>query len=85
MATRNKETNGAFWDREELIGEVTKNDRGGLIQVRLTEKNRRAYVDVRSFYPGDDGELRPGKGIAIPLDLANEVAEMITRATSRRP
>ncbi|OUM93143.1 MAG: hypothetical protein BAA04_13405 [Firmicutes bacterium ZCTH02-B6] len=75
--------NGAktFWDAEDLIGQVAKNDRGEVIQVRRTEKSGRAYVDVRVFYPGNDGELLPGKGIALPADLADEVAGLILQAT----
>lgn len=71
----------AFWDVEDLVGQVTKNERGEVIQVRRTEKSGRAYVDVRVFYPGSDGEMLPGKGIALPAELADEVAGLILQAT----
>lgn len=70
-----------FWDVERVIGKVRKNDRGEVIQVRHTEKDSRTYVDVRIFYPGGDDGLRPGKGIALPSDLADEVAGLILQAT----
>lgn len=70
-----------FWDVERLIGQVRKNDRGEVIQVRHTEKDNRMYVDVRVFYPGGDNRLRPGKGIALPADLADEVAGFILQAS----
>lgn len=69
-----------FWDMERLIGQVRKNDRGEVIQVRHTEKDSRAYVDVRVFYPSGGSGLRPGKGIALPADLADEVAGYILQA-----
>jgi len=74
-----------FWEAEHLIGQVVKNDRGEVIQVRRTEKSGRTYVDVRVFYPGSDGELLPGKGIALPADLADEVAGLILQATEMVP
>ncbi|MBO8142255.1 MAG: transcriptional coactivator p15/PC4 family protein [Firmicutes bacterium] len=73
----------AFWDVEEIIGQVAKNDRGEVIQVRRTEKSGRAYVDVRVFYPASDGGLLPGKGIALPADLADEVAGLILQAADQ--
>lgn len=69
-----------FWDVERVIGKVRKNDRGEVIQIRHTEKDSRTYVDVRVFYPGGDDGLRPGKGIALPSDLADEVAGYILQA-----
>lgn len=84
MARRNGAgDNGArsFWDAEDVIGQVVKNERGEVIQVRRTEKSGRAYVDVRVFYPGSNGDLLPGKGIALPADLADEVAGLILQAT----
>lgn len=68
-----------FWDVDNLIGKVTKNDRE-LIQVRHTEKDGRTYVDVRVFYPGNDGTMRPGKGIALPVQTADKVAGLVLQA-----
>lgn len=68
-----------FWDVDHLIGKVTKNERE-LIQVRHTEKDGRTYVDVRVFYPGSDGMFRPGKGIALPAGIADEVAGLVLQA-----
>lgn len=68
-----------FWDVDHLIGTVTKNAREQ-IQVRHTEKDGRVYVDVRTFYPGNDGTMRPGRGIALPSDVADEVAGFVLQA-----
>lgn len=71
----------SFWDVERVIGKVRKNQRGDVIQVSHTEKDSRTYVDVRVFYPGGDDGLRPGKGIALPSELADEVAGYILQAS----
>lgn len=68
-----------FWDVDHLIGKVTKNERE-LIQVRHTEKDGRTYVDVRVFYPGSDGVFRPGKGIALPVQVAAEIGGLVLQA-----
>lgn len=70
-----------FWD--EVVGteEVQKNDRGDVIKVSRVRRGRSWYVDVRTWYRAkESGELLPGKGIAIPEDLADEVAELILRS-----
>jgi hypothetical protein len=69
-----------FWDSEQTIGELQKNSRGEVISVKLVTKNNRSYVDVRNFYVGKDGELAPAKGIALPIDLAEQVAVHIKAA-----
>lgn len=70
-----------FWDVERVVGQVRKNERGEVIQVRHTEKDSRTYVDVRVFYPGGNDGLRPGKGIALPADLADEIGGLILQAS----
>ncbi|HHW10499.1 MAG TPA: hypothetical protein GXX29_11030 [Firmicutes bacterium] len=70
-----------FWDSEKPIAEIQKNDKGEVIAVKLVSKSNRRYVDVRHFYLNKSGELAPGKGIALPLDLADEVAQKIMEAT----
>lgn len=82
MASQNatvQRTVRPFWDVDHLIGKVVKNERE-LIQVRHTEKDGRTYVDVRVFYPGNDGLMRPGKGIALPAQTADEVAGLVLQA-----
>lgn len=71
---------GKFWDSEQLIGTVPKNNKGDEIQVRKVTKGSREMVDVRTYYRDDAGDLQPGKGISIPDDLADEVAELIIRS-----
>lgn len=66
-----------FWDTEEEVGIQKKNDKGDFIIVKNVTKNGKKYVDVRNYYTGEDAQLHPGKGIAIPDDLADEIANMI--------
>ncbi|MFO7264702.1 MAG: transcriptional coactivator p15/PC4 family protein [Limnochordales bacterium] len=70
-----------FWDVERPVGDVRKNNRGAVIRVSQTEKDNRKYVDVRVFYPGRDNGMRPGKGIALPSEIAGEVAGYILQAS----
>lgn len=70
----------AFWDSEQTVAEIKKNDRGEVILIKLVSKNRRRFVDIRTFYTGKDGNMAPGKGIAVPFDLAEEVAAQVMEA-----
>lgn len=66
----------SFWDSEEVLGEIDKGDER--IFVKRVTKGKRAYIDVRTFWLGDDDEWKPSKkGIAIPLELAEDVAQAI--------
>lgn len=70
----------AFWDNEKTLGVIPKNDRGEEIQVKKVSKGSKEYIDVRTFYT-KDGQLLPGKGISIPIDLADEIALKILEGT----
>ncbi len=66
-----------FWDYEGEPVIIQKNDRGDEIRVRKVKKGHSVYTDVRTYYVDKEGNLCPGKGIAIPDDLADEVAQAI--------
>jgi len=72
-----------FWDQEIEVGSVGKNDKGDEIKVKLVSKNNREFVDVRTWYMKND-RMKPGKGIAIPVDSADAVAELVMEATGKR-
>jgi hypothetical protein len=63
-----------FWDDYKVVKDVPKNDKGDVIRVGIGTRNGRSYVDVRTYYLDEDLVLKPGKGISIPDDLADEVA-----------
>lgn len=67
-----------FWDSEEVIVELDKNDRGEKIIVKACEKQGKKFVDVRTYYLKAE-ILTPGKGIAIPDNLVDEVAGAILK------
>ena len=69
-----------FWDQEKLVGEVTKNARGEMIRVKYVTKRGRAYVDVRTFYRDDQGNLRPSRGISIPENVVPSVIRLLQSA-----
>lgn len=68
--------NEKFWDNEELIGTVNK-ENGDQIQIRKTTRKEKSYVDIRTYYMGKDDEFHPGKGICIPQELMKEIKEML--------
>ena len=74
-----------FWDVERLIGQVRKNDRGEVIQVRHTEKDNRTYVDVRVFYPGGDNRLRWPASSCRPANPSRISASGVRRAAAAGP
>lgn len=70
-----------FWDSKKIIGIVSKNDWGKEVQVKKVSKGTREYIDVR-FYE-KDGELLPGEGISIPIDVAHEIGVLILNETEK--
>jgi hypothetical protein len=67
-----------FWDKEEFIGKVTKNNREE-IQIKKVEKGGRKFIDIRVFWTdGNSEELRPSqKGLAISADSFEEFKALI--------
>lgn len=72
-----------FWDSEKEVGRVEKNNKGDIIIIKRVTKKGSLYVDVRTYYHDKLDQLQPGKGIAIPDDLADEVALLIMGDTKR--
>lgn len=65
----------SFWDKEKVANEVEINEKNKVI-VKKVSKNGKEYVDVRKYYI-KDGEWLPGKGISIPDDLVDEIADIM--------
>jgi len=65
---------------EELIKVIDKGA-GGRIHIRLSRFRDRDYLDIRNFYETEDGEWKPTrKGIAIPVDLYDELLDALAAA-----
>ncbi|NLX76343.1 MAG: transcriptional coactivator p15 [Clostridiaceae bacterium] len=68
----------SFWDKEELLGSITKNSREE-IQIKQVSKNGREYVDIRTFwYDSNDDTYKPSqKGVAIPLESIDDLKSIL--------
>jgi hypothetical protein len=69
-----------FWDQEELLGKFVKNSREE-IHIKKVSKNAREYIDIRTFwFDGNSDEFRPSqKGVAIPLEFAGELKNILEK------
>jgi len=72
--------NTGFWDKETKVGSLRKNAKGEEVVVKVVEKKGKQYVDLRTYYVNRAGELNPGKGIAIPMELAQDVFGLLSKA-----
>lgn len=66
-----------------IFAEAVKNKKGDVIRVQLKTYEGHNLVDIRNWWPGDDG-LRPGKGFAcgvrhLPM-LARAVSDALAKA-----
>ncbi|NLM11486.1 MAG: transcriptional coactivator p15 [Clostridiaceae bacterium] len=68
----------SFWDKEKLLGKITKNSREE-IHIKQVSKNGRDYVDIRTFwYDSNDNTYKPSqKGLAIPLEAITELKSIL--------
>jgi Transcriptional Coactivator p15 (PC4) len=69
----------AFWDVEVTVCEVPINDKNKIIVKNVSKKDV-DYVDVRKYFLNKEGEWQHGKGISIPKEQAEDVAEVIKGA-----
>ena len=67
-----------FWDNEELIGKIEKNNREE-VQIKKVEKKGKKYIDIRVFWSdGESEEFKPSqKGVTIPYDSLSELKDLI--------
>lgn len=74
----------SFWDKEELLGRIEKNNREE-IQIKQVEKNGREYIDIRVFwYDSNEDTFKPSqKGLAIPVDSISELKEILDKVVSK--
>lgn len=65
-----------FWDKEKVVKETDLNAKNKII-VKKVSKSNKEYIDVRKYYLDKEGNWAPGKGIAIPDELADELADIL--------
>ncbi len=70
----------SFWDKEKLIGKISKNSREE-IQVKQVEKNGKEYIDIRVFwYDSNEDLYKPSqKGLTVPVDSIGELKDILEK------
>lgn len=59
-----------------MAKDIKKNGKGDVVRIQKDHFRGKDYLDIRTFFEDDHGELKPTKkGIAIPLDIAGEVIQ----------
>jgi len=67
----------ATQDDGVLVGVVEKNSRGEEVRVYTSMFNGARFCDIRTWYPADGGEMRPGKGVRFRADLLPELLPLL--------
>jgi hypothetical protein len=65
------------------IGEWWKNRQGQSIRVRLSTYEGHNLLDIRSWFTGDDGVLKPGKGFTCTVKHLPQLIAVLTKAAAR--
>jgi hypothetical protein len=68
-----------FWDVEVPVCEVDLSEKKKIV-IKRVAKNDKDYVDVRNTFQDKEGKWKFGKGIAIPLEHAEDIADIIKGA-----
>jgi hypothetical protein len=67
-----------------IISEWWKNRGGESIRVRLSTYEGHNLVDLRTWWVGDDGKLKPGKGFACAVKHLPKLADALAKALAQR-
>ena len=66
---------------DEVLVRAIDKGLGSRIHIRLSRFKDRDYLDIRNFYETEDGEWKPTrKGIAVPVDLYDDLMKALTEA-----
>jgi hypothetical protein len=65
------------------VAEWWKNRRKESIRIRLSVYEDRPLIDIRTWFGGDDGVLKPGKGFAASIKHLPRLAAEITKALAK--
>jgi hypothetical protein len=66
-----------------VIAEWWKNRRGESVRLTLNRYEGRNVVDLRTWYTGDDGKLKPGKGFAAEVRHLPRLAAAFAKAEAK--
>jgi hypothetical protein len=65
------------------VAEWWKNRRGQSIRLTLNRYEGRDVIDLRTWYTGDDGRLKPGKGFAAEVRHLPRLAAAFARPEAK--
>jgi hypothetical protein len=65
------------------VAEWWKNRRGESVRLTLNRYEGRDVVDLRTWYTGDDGKLKPGKGFAAEARHLPRLAAAFAKAEAQ--
>ena len=65
------------------IAEFWKNRRGESIRLLLNRYEGRDVLDLRTWYTGEDGKLKPGKGFAAEVRHLPRLAAAFVKAEAK--
>jgi hypothetical protein len=65
------------------VAEWWKNRKGESIRISLSTYHGRNLVDVRGWYTGDDGVLKPGKGLTALVSHLPRLASALAKAEAK--
>ena len=66
-----------------VIAEWWKNRRGESVRLTLNRYEGRNVIDLRTWYSGDDGKLKPGKGFAAEVRHLPRLAAAFAKAEAK--
>jgi hypothetical protein len=66
-----------------VIAEWWKNRGGESVRLTLNRYEGRDVLDLRTWYTGDDGKLKPGKGFAAELRHLPRLAAAFAKAEAK--
>jgi hypothetical protein len=64
----------------QIVGQWWKNRAGQAVRVSLSTFEGRNLVDIRSWYTGADGTMKPGKGFACSVRHLERLVDALARA-----
>jgi hypothetical protein len=65
------------------VAEWWKNRRGDSVRLTLNRHEGRDIIDLRTWYTGDDGRLKPGKGFAAEVRHLPRLVAAFARAEAK--
>lgn len=73
----------SYSSKDTDIALIKKNDKGDFIKVTKVESGGNDYLDIRTMYTNDAGEVMPTKkGVRFNMEMTTEILDAIFKAAS---